>query len=287
MARAGASATTDPPTSVAHLQKGQASKLQAGVVCMRRLFFFLLLLCWLKPAFAADARFDLVGPKIDVRVTRGPDGNQQTLPIASVPNLQPGDKLWIHPDLPPTQSVKYLLICAFLRGTTNPPPDNWFFRVETWKKEVRDEGVFITVPEEAQQAVLFMAPETGGDFATLKSAVRGRPGVFVRASQDLNEAGFEQARIERYLADIRRVPPSDPNELQRRSDLLARTLALKPNAECFKRPIDVQFTCLTQTGTQTLLDDGHGQNIASALSNGPSPDLINQASYTQALGAAG
>jgi len=248
---------------------------------VRRLLLFLFLLCCLRKASAVDARFDLVGPKIDVRVTRG----QDTLPIASVPNLQPGDKLWIHPDLPPTQSVKYLLICAFLRGTTNPPPDQWFFRVETWKKEVRDEGVFITVPEEAQQAVLFMAPETGGDFATLKSAVRGRPGVFVRASQDLNEAGFEQARIERYLADIRRVPPSDPNELQRRSDLLARTLALKPNAECFKRPIDVQFTCLTQTGTQTLLDDGHGQNIASALSNGPSSDLINQASYTQALGA--
>ncbi len=244
------------------------------------LFAALVLLC-LTPAWAADARFDLVGPKIDVRVTRG----ENTLPIASVPNLQAGDKLWIHPDLPQSQSVKYLLICAFLRGTTNPPPDNWFFRIETWKKEVRDEGFFVTVPAEAQQAVLFMAPETGGDFATLKSAVRGRPGVFVRASQDLSEAGFEQARIERYLADIRRVPPSDPTELQRRSDLLARTLALKPNADCFKRGIDVQFTCLTQTGTQSLLDDGHGQNIVSALSNGPSSDFIQAASYTAIAGA--
>ncbi len=232
-------------------------------------------------ASAVDARFDLVGPKVDVRVTRG----ENTLPIASVPNLQAGDKLWIHPDLPPTQSVKYLLICAFLRGTTNPPPDNWFFRIETWKKEVRDEGFFVTVPPEAQQAVLFMAPETGGDFATLKSAVRGRPGVFVRASQDLNEAGFEQARIERYVGDIRRVPPSDPAELQRRSDLLARTLALKPNADCFKRSVDVQFTCLTQTGTQSLLDDGHGQNIVSSLSTGPSSDFIQAASYTGIAGA--
>ncbi len=32
---------------------------------------------------------------------------------------------------------------------------------------------------------MFLAPETGGDFKTLKSAVRGRPGAFVRASQDL------------------------------------------------------------------------------------------------------
>jgi hypothetical protein len=228
-----------------------------------------------------DARFDLVGPKIDMRVTRG----GETLDIAQVPNLQPGDKLWLHPDLPSSQSVKYLLICVFLRGTTNPPPDDWFIRIETWDKHVRQEGTFITVPAEATQAVLLLAPETGGDFSTLKSAVRGRPGVFVRADQDLIEAGFEQARIEKYLASIRRVPPSDTSDLQKRSDLLARTLALKPNDDCFKRPIDTQFTCLTQTGTQTLLDDGHGQSIVSALSNGSGSDFINAASYTSVAGA--
>jgi len=247
----------------------------------RPLIVCILLLASFSQSRAVDARFDLVGPKIDVRVTRGAD----TLPIAAVPNLQPGDKIWLHPDLPPTQSVKYLLICVFLRGTTNPPPDDWFIRIQTWDKKVREEGVFVTVPAEAQQAVLFMAPETGGDFGTLKSAVRGRPGVFVRASQDLAEAGFEQARIEKYLASIRRVPPADSADLQRHSDLLARTLALKPNEDCFKRPPDTQFTCLTQTGTQTLLDDGHGQNIASRLSNGPSSDFINQASYTSLAGA--
>ena len=241
--------------------------------------FFLLLLA--QQSFAVDARFDLLGPKIDVTVTRGSD----TLPIASVPNLQPGDRLWLHPDLPETQSVKYLLICVFLRGTTNPPPEDWFSRIDTWDKKVREEGVFVTVPKDAQQVVLFMAPETGGDFSSLKSAVRGRPGVFVRASQDLAEAGFEQARIERYLADIRRVPPSDAVELQKRSDLLAATLALKPNADCFKRPAEQQFNCLTQSGSQVLLDDGHGQSIVTALANGPSSDFINQASYTGVAGA--
>jgi hypothetical protein len=207
-----------------------------------------------------------------------------TLPIASVPNLQAGDKLWIHPDLPATQSVHYLLICVFLRGNTNPPPDEWFTRIETWNKKVREEGVFVTVPAEAQQAVMFLAPETGGDFSTLKSAVQGRPGAFVRASQDLTEAGFEQARIEKYLASIRRVPPSDPAELQKRSALLARTLALKPNTDCFKQPVDTQFTCLTQTGSQIVLDDGHGQTLVNALSSGPNSDFINQASYTRLAG---
>lgn len=233
------------------------------------------------PLYGDAARFDLTGPKIEVRVTR--DG--KTLPISSVPNLLPGDRLWVHPDLPPTQSVHYLLIIAFLRGTTNPPPDEWFTRVETWDKKVRSEGVYVTIPQEAQQAMLFLAPETGGDFSTLRSAVKGRPGIFVRASQDLAEAGFEQGRIERYLALIKKVPPGDPKALAEHSNLLARTLNLKPNPDCFKQPVDAQYNCLTQSGNATLLDDGHGETLAAALSNGPSSDFINQASYTQAAGA--
>jgi hypothetical protein len=231
--------------------------------------------------YADPGRFDLTGPKIEVRVTRG----EATLPIASVPNLQPGDRLWLHPDLPPTQSVHLLLIVAFLRGTTNPPPDTWFSRIETWNKKVNEEGIYVVVPQDAQQAVMFLAPETGGDFSTLKSAVRGRPGIFVRASQDLAEAGFEQARIEKYVAAISQVPPGDAKAMLEHSELLARTLNLKPNDACFKLSVDLQYNCLIQSGNQTLLDDGHGQTVVDALANGPGSDLINQASYTQAFGA--
>jgi hypothetical protein len=214
---------------------------------------------------------------IDVRVTRG----GVTLPISKVPNLQPGDQIWLHPDFPKDQAAHYLLIATFLRGTTNPPPDEWFTRIDTWNKKVREEGVTVTVPADAQQAVLFLAPETGGDFGTLRSAVKGRPGVFVRASQDLTEAGFEQARIEKYLASMKMVPPSDSAGLLDHSNLLARTLNLRPNPDCFKRPLDQQFNCLTQTGTQTLLDDGHSQTIVAALASGNSSDFINAASNTR------
>src|ERR1700677_4723077 len=230
---------------------------------------------------ADGGRFDLTGPKIEVHVTRG----GRTLPIAQVPNLRPGDKIWLRPDLPPTQSVHYLLIAAFLRGSTNPPPDNWFTEIQTWNKKVREEGVTITVPNEAQQVILFLAPETGGDFSTLRSAVRGRPGVFVRASQDLAEAGFEQARIEKYLASMQEVPPGDTKALADHSALLARTLNLKPNNDCFKLPVDMQYTCLTQSGNQTLLDDGHGQTVVDSLTSGATSDFINQASYTGLAGA--
>ena len=79
---------------------------------------------------ADSAAFDLAGPRIQMTVTRA----GKTLPISDVPNLQPGDRLWIHPDFPESQSVHYLLIVAFLRGSTNPPPYDWFRRAETWKK---------------------------------------------------------------------------------------------------------------------------------------------------------
>ncbi len=251
-----------------------------GPLPWRRLLPCLLFAIFLQaspPPVRAQARFDLEGPKIDIHVTRA----GISLPIAAVPNLQPGDEIWLHPDLPPTQSVHYLLIAVFLRGTTNPPPENWFTRVETWQRKVREEGVSITVPAEAQQAVLFLAPETGGDFATLRSAVRGRPGVFVRASQDLTEAGFEQSRIDAYLEAMKKVASADPAEIQLHSNLLARTLNLRPNPDCFKRPLDQQYNCLTQTGTQSLLDDGHGQSLLTSLSTGPSSDFINAASTTR------
>lgn len=231
--------------------------------------------------WAADAaRFDLAGPKIDVRVTRG----SSTLPIAEVPNLQPGDKIWVKADLPRSQSNHLLLIVAFLRGTTNEPPDNWFAEIDTWDKKTA-EGTTITVPNEAQQALIFVAPETGGDFKTLRSAVKGKPGLFIRADADLNEASFEQQRIERYLAAMKTVPQDDQKAIQEHSAKLAATLALQPNAKCFKEPVDQQISCLTQTSAPLLLSDGHGQSIAEALSTGASSGFITAAATTPLAGA--
>lgn len=221
-------------------------------------------------------RFDLTGPRVDVHVQRG----DKSLPIAMVPNLQPGDKLTIHADLPTSQSVKMVLVVAFLRGSTNPPTDKFFTKIETWDKKVRSEGAVVTVPDEAQQALFFLAPETGGDYSTLKSAVQGRPGVFVRAAQDLNEASFEQARIERYIQAIRRVPAGSPEELLDHSHKLASTLNLKPNDDCFKRSPDQQLSCLRQSGNQVLLDDGHGQTLASLIATGDTANLIGAVAGT-------
>ena len=158
------------------------------------------------------------------------------MPISEVPNLLPGDRLWIHPDLPESQATHFVLVVAFLRGSTNPPPPEWFTRVETWTREARDEGVFVTVPAEAQQALLFLAPETGGDFNTLRNAVRGRPGSFVRAAQDLQAASWERMRLESYLDDVKVTSQFDPDALKTRTEMAARSLGIKINESCFRSP---------------------------------------------------
>ena len=65
--------------------------------------------------------------------------------------------------------------------------------------------------EDAQQALLFLAPETSGDFGSLRSAVRSKPGVFVRASQDLNQASLDRTRSDRYLSEIKKTRISIPS----------------------------------------------------------------------------
>jgi hypothetical protein len=226
------------------------------------------------------AKFDLVGPKVDVRVQRG----SMTLPIAQVPNLMVGDKIWVKADLPPTQSNHLLLIVAFLRGTTNEPPEDWFHEIDTWDKKTA-EGTTITVPQGAEQALMFIAPETGGDFKTLRGAVRGRPGLFIRADAALNEASFEQLRIQRYLVAMKQVDSKDPKVIADRSAKLAETLALKPNPDCFKQPVDQQVTCLTVSSVPVLMNDGHEMGVTEALSSGTVSDLANNASYTTPMGA--
>ena len=231
-------------------------------------------------ARAADpAAFDLAGPMVDVTVTR----NGSTLPVAQVPNLAAADRLWIKADLPPTQSAHYVMVAAFLRGATNPPPSNWFFRCETWNSRCAQDGLTLTVPDGAQQLLLFLAPATGGDFKTLVNTVRGRPGAFVRASQDLNQATLDRARLEAYLAAVRALDQGDRAALKDTVPLLARSLAIKVDEKCLERIAEVQAPCLMQGQNSLILNDGHSTSIVEALTSGPASDLVMEASFTPQL----
>jgi hypothetical protein len=244
--------------------------------CSALSFAFFLAFFTTVGAASAENAFDLIGPKVEVRVQRG----SETLPISEVPNLQAGDRLWVHPDLPDSQSVHYLMVVAFLRGATNPPPDSWFTRVETWSRPVREEGVFVIVPDEAEEALVFLAPETGGAFSTLRTAVRGKPGAFVRAAQDLQQASLDRARLEKYLEAIHEVSAEDPEQLKARTTLLARSLNIRLDQQCFDKPTAQQVPCLTQNTEQLVLDDAHSQTMVATLTSGASTDLMAQISST-------
>ena len=244
---------------------------------MRRCLLFLLFGCLASTGLHADGQaFDLSGPKVDVHVKRG----DVTLPISQTPNLLPGDRLWIHPDLPESQSTHFVLVVAFLRGATNPPPPEWFTRVETWSREARDEGVFVTVPAEAQQALIFLAPETGGDFNTLRKAVHDRPGTFIRAAQDLQAASWDRMRVEAFLVQVKATSQTDPKSLKEHAEMAARSLGIKINQDCFQKPPDQQVSCLSLNSSGLVLDDSNAQSLVTQLTSGSTTDLMNQISYS-------
>jgi hypothetical protein len=231
-------------------------------------------------AFGDAATFDLNGPTLEVKVTRG----DKTLPITEVPNLAVGDKLWIHPDFPEDQASHYLLVAAFLRGSTNAPPEKWFYKSETWNRKYSAEGLTITIPEGAQQVLLFLAPETGGDFKTLVGAVRGQPGAFVRASQDLNQASLDRSRLDTYLDAVRKIDGTNPEQLKETGPLLARSLDIKLDPNCLNKDVDEIAPCLTEKEESLVLNDGHSTSIVQALTSGATGDLALQASSTPQAG---
>ena len=272
--------STPPPKALRHALLPSDAKIRK-IEYMRRCLQLLFCICLANPLLHADGQpFDLSGPKVDVHVKRG----DVTLPISEVSNLEPGDRLWVHPDLPESQATNFVLVVAFLRGSTNPPPPNWFTRVETWTRQARDEGVFVTVPKGAQQALLFLAPETGGDFNTLRNAVRGEPGSFVRADQDLQAASWERMRLEAYLDDVKVSSQFDPKEMKTSTEMAARSLGIKINESCFEKPPDEQASCLSENSEGMVLDDANAQSLVNQLVNGSTLDLMNQISSTTLAG---
>jgi hypothetical protein len=236
-----------------------------------------LLLLWTSPA--RPAPFDLAGPTLEVEVTRG----TRTLPAAEVPNLLVGDRVWLKADLPEGEAARYLMVAAFLRGATNPPPSEWFFACETWTRRCAREGLTLAVPAEAQQLLVFLAPQTGGGFKTLVDAVRGRPGAFVRTSQDLRQAALDHSRLDAYLAAVRHLGEADPSQLKEAAPLLARSLAIKVDEACLGKIPVLQAPCLAQGREALILDDGHSASLAQALTSGPASDLAMTASNTPQL----
>lgn len=227
------------------------------------------------PARADPAPFDLTGPTLRVAVTHG----TTTLPIAQVPTLAAGDRVSIGADLATGKKddgARYLLVAAFLRGATEPPPKSWFFSAETWK--AKKNALALTVPDGARQLVVFLVPESGG-FDAVVSAVRKQPGAFVRAVQDLDQASLDRARLDAFLDGIHALERTRPERIEAVSPLLSRSLAIKLKAECLDLAADLQASCLTQSRDSLVLADGQSSTLADTLVGAPT-DLALQLSAT-------
>ena len=115
------------------------------------------------------------------------------------------------------------------------------------------------------------------------SAVRGRPGAFVRTSQDLNQATLDRSRLERYLVAVHALNAADPAKLREAAPLLARSLAIKVDEKCLDKIPELQAPCLMQGQASLILNDGHSTSIVEALTTGPASDLAMEASFTPQL----
>lgn len=238
------------------------------------------LLCMAAPAAADPAPFELNGPDLKVEVKRG----QQSLPIAQVPSLAEGDKLSIHAALPEDQGLKFLLVSAFLRGATNPPPKDWVSTASTWKSKEKDKALALTVPKGARQLVLLMVPDTGGAEGVLLDAVRGKPGEFVRAGQDLNQASLDHSRLTAFMGAIKAQDNTGPEYLRAVAPVLARSLSIKLNEDCLSKVIEMQASCLLENKESLVLNDVHSSSLTDTLIGAPT-DLALQLSATPEAGA--
>lgn len=229
------------------------------------------------PALAAPSSFDLVGPRLDVAITRG----GVTLPLEWVPNLAEGDRVSIRLDLPPGQSERYLMVAAFLRGATDRPPDDWFHEARSWK--AKGGGLSLVVPKGAQQLALLLVPESGGDGDAVVGAVRKQPGAFVRAVQELNQASLDRARLDTFLQGMQQAQRNGPDAITAASQTLTRSLSIKLKGECLQLPVEMQAACLTEDRETLLLADTHSSALADTIVGAPT-DLALQLSATPQAG---
>lgn len=230
-------------------------------------------------ASAGSSPFDLAGPTLKIDVTHA----GATLPISETANLSAGDQISIKAELPANQSAHYLLITAFLRGPTNPPPATWFHEGKTWDDK-NSAALKVTVPQGAQQVLVFLAPQTEGDYKTLVNTVRSRPGAFVRAAQDLNQAALDRSRLDAFLAAIHEINQSNPDQLKAVSPTLAHSLGIKLNTDCLEQATELQAPCLTQGQDSLVIDENHA-SIIEQLTSGYSAALMQQLSGSTPNGA--
>jgi len=141
----------------------------------------------------------------------------------------------------------------------------------------------VTVPEGAQQVLIFLAPETGGDFQNPGECGAGAPRCIRTHVAGPQPGGAGSLSLGAVLSAIRTLNDSDPSKLTEAAPLLARSLAIKVDEKCLDKLPPLQAPCLTQGQESLILNERHSTSIVEALTSGPGSDLAMEASYTPQL----
>lgn len=226
------------------------------------------------PCGAQNATYDLAGPVLRVTVARA----GVSLPLSQVPSLAVGDRIRIEGVPPQDGTSRYLVVLAFLRGATDPPPKEWLVSANP-RDTAGGATLDAVVPDGALQASILLVPRTSGAMKAVEKAVLGKPGVFVRAVQELTQTSLDRARLDAYLAGVRSLGTS----LEQAADTarLGRNLAVKVDPGCLVRQADVQATCGAPGGV-AVLADAQTSSLAQTLAGTPADVALQVSSTPQA-----
>jgi len=90
--------------------------------------------------------------------------------------------------------------------------------------------------------------------------------------------------LDTYLAAVKTVDTGDPKVVEDKTKLLARSLNIKVDQQCFDKPTEQQAPCLVQNPDSLVLDNGRSQSVVQQLTGGSAGDMLSQMSYTQQAG---
>ena len=83
---------------------------------------------------------------------------------------------------------------------------------------------------------------------------------------------------------MKTVDTGDPKVVEDQTKLLARSLNIKVDQQCFDKPTEQQAPCLVQNPDSLVLDNGRSQSVVQQLTGGSAGDMLAQMSYTQQAG---
>jgi hypothetical protein len=92
-------------------------------------------------------------------------------------------------------------------------------------------------------------------------------------------------RLDDYLAHVKALPQDDPKLLKEKTEIVAATLGIRVDQQCFDKPTEQQAPCLAQHPEGLVLDDSNAQSVVTQIANGSAADMMNQLSYSALAGA--